>query len=91
MTAEWEHKLKQVERGELSGDSFMADITEFTTAVIRENNAPKPEYAGLINDRAVSEPLGSCPRCGAPILEAVKGFFCNTRSCGFQMWKDSKF
>ena len=91
MTAEWEHTLKQVERDELSGDAFMTSITEFTKAVIRENNAPKPEYAGLFSSKTVSESLGACPRCGAPIREAVKGFFCDTRSCGFRMWKESKF
>ena len=92
LTAEWEHKLKQVERGELSGEAFMEGIAEFTRTVIKENNAPKPEFAGLFNEnKPVSEPLGVCPRCGAPVREGAKGFFCDSRSCGFKMWKESRF
>ena len=51
MTAEWGHKLKQVERGELSGGTFLGDIAEFTKAVIKDNNVPKPEYVGLFSNK----------------------------------------
>jgi DNA topoisomerase-3 len=91
LTAEWEHMLKQVERGDLSGNAFMDDIAEFTRTVIKENSAPKPEYAGLFNEnKPISEPLGVCPRCGSPVREGKKGFFCDSHSCGFKMWKESR-
>ena len=92
LTAEWEYRLKQVERGELSADEFMRGIEEFTKAIIFENATPKPELVALFNsDEPQSEPLGTCPRCGAPVREAAKGFFCDTRTCGFKLWKESRF
>jgi DNA topoisomerase-3 len=92
LTAKWEHMLKQVELGELTGDDFMNRIADFTKNIIKENNTPIPAYAGLFsNVKPVSEALGVCPRCGAPVREGTKGYFCDTRTCGFKMWKESKF
>jgi DNA topoisomerase-3 len=92
LTADWEYRLKQVERGRLQGSEFMENIADFTKTVIRENNAPKPEYAGMFaSGKATSDALGVCLRCGAPVREAARGFFCDTRSCGFKMWKESRF
>jgi DNA topoisomerase-3 len=93
MTAEWEHKLKQVERGELDGDAFMDGIAAFTQSVISDNKTPKPEFIPLFPEskRQAAEQLGSCPRCGSPVREGVKGFFCDSRTCGFKIWRESKF
>jgi DNA topoisomerase-3 len=92
LTAEWENKLKQVERGELSGDEFMNSITAFIIEIVRKNNAHKPEYTALFNaGKPENESLGSCPRCGTAIRESAKGFFCDTHSCGFKLWRESKF
>ena len=35
--------------------------------------------------------IGKCPRCGANVIEAQKGYLCENRSCRFALWKDSKF
>ena len=92
LTAQWEHKLYLVEQGKMSETEFMNEIENFIKTVVAENNAPKPEFMGLFGgSKAASEPLGTCPRCGAPVREVVKGFFCDTRICGFKLWKASKF
>jgi DNA topoisomerase-3 len=92
LTAEWENRLMAVQKGELPEAGFMDGITAFITAVIKENNAPKPEFAGLFGgNNAENEPCGVCPRCGSAVREFAKGFFCDTASCGFKMWKESKF
>jgi DNA topoisomerase-3 len=94
LTAEWENRLLEVQRGKLSGEEFMEGITAFTRMIVTQNNAPKPEYAALFGNngkKSASEPLGLCPRCGAAIREAQKGFFCDTHSCGFKIYKESKF
>jgi len=92
LTAEWEHKLKAVERGSLAPDAFMSGIAEFTAAIVRENSAPNPEYAALFPPPAPQgEVIGACPRCGQSVREGVKGFFCDNGACGFKLWKDNRF
>jgi DNA topoisomerase-3 len=93
LTAEWEHKLMQIQRGETTETEFMNGITAFIKAIVAENNTPKPEFTGLFGEskKSAAEPLGSCPRCNAAIREGSKGFFCDTHSCGFKLWKESKF
>ena len=93
MTAEWEHRLKMVERGELEATAFMDGIAAFVRAIIDSNNAPNPDFANLFPDtkQKKNEQLGPCPRCAAPVREAEKGFFCDSRVCGFKLWKESKF
>jgi DNA topoisomerase-3 len=97
LTAEWEQKLLNVQRGELAADEFMSGIAAFIKAIVAENNAPKPEFANLFpNDKrnaASNAPsLGRCPLCGGDVTERAKGFSCaNNKTCGFKLWKESKF
>jgi DNA topoisomerase-3 len=95
LTANWEQKLLEVQRGELAADEFMDGIAAFITAIVRENNAPKPEFANLFPNthaNTAAKSLGKCPRCGGDVTEWDKGFSCaNNKTCGFKLWKDSKF
>jgi DNA topoisomerase-3 len=96
LTAEWEDKLLGVQRGELASDEFMANIAAFIKAIVLDNNKPKPEFAALFPpDRKTASnapTLGKCPRCGGDVSEWDKGFSCaNSKTCGFKLWKDSKF
>jgi DNA topoisomerase-3 len=97
LTAEWEQRLLNVQRGELAADEFMSGITAFIKAIVLENNAPKPEFVNLFpsdkrNAASNALSLGRCPRCGGDVTEWAKGFSCaNNRTCGFKLWKDSKF
>jgi len=92
LTAEWENRLMQVQRGELPETDFMNDIAAFITAIVKENNTPKPEFADISGgNKAKSESLGACSRCGAAVRESGKGFFCDNNSCGFKIWKESRF
>ena len=34
------------------------------------------------------EVVGKCPRCGGDVAELQKGFFCQTASCKFAIWKN---
>ena len=92
LTAEWEHRLLNVQRGKLSETEFMDGINAFITDIVRENKAPKPEFTALFpSERSKYEPVGVCPRCGAAIREGSKGFFCDTKTCDFKLFKDNKF
>ena len=37
------------------------------------------------------EAVGLCPRCGKPVYEGKKNFYCSDRSCRFVLWKDDRF
>lgn len=93
LTAEWESMLKQVERGELAADSFMEGIADMSRALVKEHTAPEERFAGLFPDAKgkAGEAVGICPRCGAPVHEGKKGFFCDSRDCSFALWKDNRF
>ena len=93
LTAEWESRLKQVERGELSAESFMEGIADMSRALVKEHTAPEERFASLFPDAKgkAHEAVGVCPRCGAPVYEGKKGFFCDNRECSFALWKDNKF
>lgn len=93
LTAEWEHKLKQIERGELDRKTFLEEISAFTKSIVANNTAPKQELLIQLPSKKenLPEPLGSCPRCNSPVREGTRGFFCDSKSCGFKIWRESKF
>jgi DNA topoisomerase-3 len=93
LTAEWETRLLDVERGNMEADAFMAGIGGFVKSLVEENDAPDPAFASLFaGERAgQGEAVGICPRCGAEVIERGKGFFCSSRACKFALWKDSRF
>lgn len=35
--------------------------------------------------------VGKCPRCGRPVIERSKGYFCTGQDCKFVLWRDSRF
>jgi len=91
LTAEWEHKLKRIERGELDDKVFMTDIAAMTLGLVKAHPTPEVEHAALFARKPESEAVGPCPRCGGTVYENMKGFCCDHRACGFALWKNSKF
>ena len=88
MTAEWEHRLKEIERGGAEPDAFLSEITAMLTELTDRYEAVKDAAALFPSDK---ESLGKCPRCGASVVEISKGFVCENRDCGFAIWKENKF
>ena len=93
LTAEWESMLKQVEHGELSATTFMDQIADMSRTLVKEHTAPEERFADLFpsSRETAQEAVGVCPRCGAPVYEGKKGFFCDNRECSFALWKDNRF
>ena len=88
LTAEWENRLKMVERGELDPDSFMEDICRMVRE-LTDKYAPVPGAEVLFPSGR--EAVGKCPRCGGDVTESKQGFFCEKNDCRFALWKDNKF
>ena len=88
LTAEWEHKLKMVEHGELDADAFMAEISRMVSDLVKTYSVIKGAEVLFPSGRDV---IGKCPRCGGDVTESKKGFFCESNDCRFGLWRDNKF
>ena len=86
MTADWETKLLQIERGEMEPSEFMTEINTMITALVENTEAAKGANALMKN-----KIIGICPNCGANVVEREKGWFCENRECRFVLWKDNAF
>ena len=86
MTADWETKLLQIERGEMEPETFMTEIKEMISSLVTTTEAAKGANALMKN-----KIIGVCPNCGKPVVEREKGWFCENRECRFVLWKDNAF
>ena len=89
LTAEWEQKLTAIARGEGDPDAFMAGIAEMTLELVKTYSHISEEGQKLFAPE--QETVGLCPRCGKPVYEGKKNFYCSDRSCRFVLWKDDRF
>lgn len=88
LTAEWEHKLKQIEKGEREPSAFMEEITDMVRNLVR-HGCPVSESSVLFAEETKS--IGVCPRCGSAVVERPKGFLCSNRDCRFALWQQNPF
>lgn len=88
MTAEWEQKLLDVEKGIYADSSFMDEIEEMITDLVK--NYKIIEDAEVLMHPALEE-IGTCPCCGRHVVEKQKGYFCEDRGCSFVLWKQNRF
>ena len=88
MTAEWETKLTQIEKGQYAPEQFMEEIESMMKSLVNQYantpNAPARAASG-------APVVGTCPHCGSDVAEREKGFFCASRECRFVVWKDNAF
>ena len=81
LTGEWEHKLAQMERGNISRDEFMREIAQMTQIIVKrakeyDNDTIPGDYATLQTP---------CPNCGGVVKENYRRFACT--KCEFSMTK----
>ena len=86
MTADWETKLLQIERGEMEPGEFMTEINTMITELVKNTEMKKGVNALMKN-----KIIGVCPNCGANVVEREKGWFCESNPCRFVLWKDNAF
>ena len=91
LTAEWESKLKQVERGEISAEHFMREIQTMCRELVQTHSEPEQRFLSLFPRNNSGEVVGTCPRCGSAVREGQKGFYCDNSDCKFALWKDNYF
>ena len=89
LTAEWENNLTQIAKGKADPAAFMEGIENMARELVKT-------YPFLSDDKAQMfkperEALGSCPRCGSPVYEGKKNYYCSNKECSFTMWKNDRF
>lgn len=88
LTAEWESRLKEIERGLLAPEDFMTEITHMVRELV---DTYEMAQDGQVLFDQPKEAIGVCPRCGGQVLDTPKAFSCETKDCGFLLWKNSRF
>ena len=89
LTAEWEQKLTAIARGEGDPAAFLAGISDMVRELVKTYSHISEEGQKLFAPER--EAVGLCPRCGKPVYEGRKNFYCSDRSCRFVLWKDDRF
>ena len=91
LTGNWEFKLSEMEKGQLSREAFMAEIAAMTQRVVQK--AKEYDRDTIPGDYAtLSTP---CPNCGGVVKENYRRFTCTGKhggadegtGCGFSMTK----
>ncbi len=88
LTGEWEHKLAQMEKGQLSREEFMAQIKAMTEKIVAkakgyDKDTIPGNYATLQT---------RCPNCGGVVKENYRRYSCTgpdgaSEGCGFSFGK----
>ena len=89
LTAEWENALTQIAKGKSDPDSFMQGIEAMARELVKTYPFLSDGKKDLFKEEKPS--VGKCPRCGAPVYEGKKNYYCSDRGCGFVMWKNDRF
>lgn len=90
LTAQWENNLTQIAKGDADAGEFMQRIEAMARELVKENaTADKSKAAFTGGEEKPS--IGKCPRCGCPVREGKKNYYCSNRDCTFTMWKNDRF
>ncbi len=81
LTGEWEHKLAQMERGQLERERFMDDIAAMTRQIVERAR----NYAADTVPGDYATLTAPCPVCGSTVKENYKRFACT--NCEFSITK----
>lgn len=81
LTGEWEYKLSQIEKGNISREEFMREIAQMTQIIVKrakeyDNDTIPGNYATLTTP---------CPNCGSVVKENYRRFACT--KCEFSISK----
>ena len=89
LTADWEQRLNEVAKGQVSPEDFMDGIKAMAAELVQKYSHISEDGQKLFQPE--KETVGLCPRCGKPVYEGKKNFACSDRACQFVMWKNDRF
>ena len=87
LTGEWEYKLSQMEKGQLSREAFMQEIAAMTERMVKK--AKEYDRDTIPGDYATLQ--SPCPNCGGVVKENYRRYACvgkpGAEGCGFSFGK----
>ena len=89
LTAEWENNLTQIAKGAADPGEFLSGIEAMARELVQTHAAALDGKKDLFREEKPS--IGKCPRCGSPVHEGKKNYYCSDRACAFVMWKNDRF
>ena len=89
LTAEWENTLTLIAKGKSDPDSFMQGIEDMAKGLVKAYPFLSGKDTELFKDEKPE--IGKCPRCGSPVYEGRKNYYCHNKDCAFAMWKNDRF
>ena len=89
LTAEWENNLTQIAKGAADPGEFLSGIEAMARELIQTHAAALDGKKDLFREEKPS--VGKCPRCGSPVHEGKKNYYCSNKECAFVMWKNDRF
>lgn len=81
LTGEWEYRLRQMEQGKLSRETFMQQIAQMTQTIVRRAK----EYTSDTVPGNYVTLKTPCPHCGEAVKENYRRFAC--QACEFSISK----
>ena len=89
LTAEWENNLTQIAKGAADPGEFLSGIEAMARELVQTHAAALDGKKDLFREEKPS--VGKCPRCGSPVHEGKKNYYCSNKECAFVMWKNDRF
>ena len=83
LTAEWENNLTQIAKGKTDPAAFMEGIEDMARELVKTYPFLSEADKGRFKEEKPE--LGKCPRCGSPVYEGKKNYYCSNRECSFTM------
>ena len=89
LTAEWENTLTLIAKGKSDPEGFMQGIEDMARELVKTYPFLSGKDTELFKDEKPE--IGKCPRCGSPVYEGRKNYYCGGKDCAFTMWKNDRF
>ena len=90
VTALWWSIQEKIARGEAKVEDLTLSVLEDVKSII--NSEHKTISSEFSRQKQEKEVIGKCPKCGNPIYEGEKNFYCSgyKAGCDFKLWKKIK-
>ncbi len=89
LTADWENNLTQIAKGNADPDAFMGGIEAMARELVKTYSFLSDKEKERFKEEKSA--IGKCPRCGSPVYEGKKNYYCSNKECSFTMWKNDRF